>query len=207
MNNAAIFTVTEVDGNSVTSYSQLFLANRIVKATQVGGFAVVEYLDGEILKKFTLNVSLSAFNAGMNGQSVAGKEVLVGILDATDGLSVGTHDLVDENGNAITLQDNARVWDGYREVLTTFTDGADDSATIALGIETDDAAGIFAAAAISSGTTWDAAAPKAIIQDGTITNISEKTTAAGRKIQAVVADDDLTAGVLRLVLEVINIGA
>lgn len=207
MNNATIATVTAVDGNTVTSYSQLFLSNRIVKATQVGGVAVVDYMDGEILKKFTLSSSLAAFNAALNSQSVAGSEILVGILDATDGLAIGTHDLVDENGNPITLQDNARVWDGFYEVQTTFTDGADDSATIALGIETDDAAGLLAAAAISTGTTWDAGAPKAIIPVGTIAAISEKTTAAGRKIQAVVADDDLTAGVLRVVLEVINIGA
>lgn len=207
--NSAIFTVTKVNGGTVTSFSKLFMAHRIINAIESSGVAIVDYLGSEQegIVRYTLNTSLSNFNAQLNTSSQSGGELLVGILDATDGLAIGTHDLVDENGNDIVLADNARIWDGFYEVSTTFT-SATDAATIAFGIETDDAAGIKAAVAINNGANpYDAGAPVAIIQDGTITNISEKTTAAGRKVQAVVATEALTAGVLRLVLEVKNIGA
>lgn len=114
-------------------------------------------------------------------------------LDATGGLAIGS-----VFGD--TLPDNAIVTRAWYEVLVTFADGVADAATIALGIETDDVAGIVAAVAISGGgNVWDAGLHEAI-QDGTVTNFTTKTTAAGRRLQADVAGVDLTAG--RLILNV-----
>ncbi len=109
----------------------------------------------------------------------------------------------DVNGNTFYLPDNTRVWDGYYEVVTTFT-SATDASTVSLGYAVDDVAGIFAATAISTGTTWDAGAPKAIIQVGTIAAISEKTTAARTIDATVAAAETLTAGKFYLYLKCIT---
>lgn len=99
-----------------------------------------------------------------------------------------------------SIPDNARVTRSWYEVVTTFTDGASDTATISLGVETDDVAGIIAAVSIATGTPWDAGL-KDGIQDGAIGNFGEITTAEGRRLEAVVAVATLTAGLLVLVAE------
>ena len=115
-------------------------------------------------------------------------------LDATAGLAVGSH-----FGDSIP--DNARVTRSWYEVLTTFTSPTGpDNATISLGVETDDVAGITAAVAINVGTPWDAGLNDGI-QDGALANFGEKTTAEGRRLEAVVGVEALTAGVLVLVAE------
>lgn len=110
-----------------------------------------------------------------------------------DSGAIGTHTLG-------TLPENAVITQAWIHVLTTFTDGADDSATIALGY-TGAATAFDAATAISTGTTWDAAAPRVAdaAADGAVGNFV--TAAAGDNIIATVADDDLTAGKLLLVVE------
>lgn len=106
-----------------------------------------------------------------------------------DSGAIGTHDL------GVNLPSGAIVtWGGY-EVITTFTDGASDTATIALGIASDDATGLKAAVAISdAGNPWDDGFHD-LIQDGTAANYSTKTTAE-RALQATVATAALTAGKL-----------
>lgn len=120
--------------------------------------------------------------------------VLVGNLNATSGLAQGTH------GLSVYLPNNAIVVRSYYEVQTTFVSGT-DAATIALGINTDDAAGIVAAIAISDGTNpWDAGNHEGI-QDGTAANFSNKTTSQ-RRLEAVIAGgEDLTDGELNLIVE------
>jgi predicted RecA/RadA family phage recombinase len=114
-------------------------------------------------------------------------------LDATAGLAIATY-----YGDSIP--DNARVTRSWYEVGTTFT-SATDAATLSLGVETDDVAGITAAIAISDGSNpWDAGLADGI-QDGAIANFGEKTTAEGRRLEVVVAVEALTAGVLALVAE------
>ena len=100
-----------------------------------------------------------------------------------------------------TLPDNAYVTKAWYEVTTTFTSGGGaDAATIGIGFNTDDAAGIFTATAISTGTTWDAAGPIDCIQDGAAANMGEQLTAA-RQVEFLVAVEDLTAGNLQLFVE------
>lgn len=109
---------------------------------------------------------------------------------ATDGGAVG--DIVLRGSG---LPSNARVTRTYYEVTTAFTSGG--SATIALNIPTDDAAGLLAATAI--GTAGTAGAHDGI-QDGAAANFSELTTAV-RVPTMSVGTADLTAGALVLVLE------
>jgi hypothetical protein len=100
------------------------------------------------------------------------------------------------------IPDNSRVLRGFYEVTTTFTSST-DAATIAIGIPTDDAAGIVAATAISAGgNVWDAGIHETI-QTGTTANASEKTTAARAPV-ATVAVEALTAGSLELFLQVVS---
>lgn len=114
-------------------------------------------------------------------------------LDATNGLAEATYSL----GTKYRLPKDARIWFAGYEVITTFTSNT-DAATISLGIETDDAAGIVAAIAISDvSNPWDAGMHDTI-QTGSAANMSELTT-GNRHIQAVVAGgEDLSAGKLRL---------
>lgn len=123
------------------------------------------------------------------------KEVAVATYDVSGGdtATVGTH------GLGVYLPDNAVVTSVYYDVVTTFTDGADDSATIALGLETQDTDAFLAAAAISAGgNPFDAGIHRGI-QDDTAAN-AVKTTAE-RQIVAVVADDTLTAGKMNIFVE------
>lgn len=143
----------------------------------------------------------------INSNTASASRWYVGIFNATGGRATGTHNLVDLNGNLFTIPGNSRVVNGYYEVTTTFT-SATDAATIALSIATDDVAGLKAAIAISNGANpYDSgAALKVLIQDGTVGNASEKTTAE-RAIQAVVATEALTAGKMYVALEVVTTAA
>lgn len=206
MANLIVLTVTKENGNTV-SFSQQFNPEimREVKINDAGTALSFSYPNATGWDSYesTSYTSLSVFNSAVTLASPSGTQTYVGVFDPSANTSqraIGSHNFLDSNGNALILPDNTRVWDGYYEVITTFT-SATDAGTISLDIATDDVAGIFAATAISSGTTWDAAAPKAIIQVGTIAAISEKTnSAAGRAVQATVAVEALTAGKVYLVL-------
>jgi hypothetical protein len=102
---------------------------------------------------------------------------------------IGTHKIGELPANAIVT----RAW---YHVETTFASSS-DAATISLGIESVDVAGIVAAIAISDGSNpWDADNHDAI-QDGTTANFSNETDEA-RDVQAIVATENLTAGKLFL---------
>ena len=105
--------------------------------------------------------------------------------------AIGTHTIGYFPANFVITQ-------AWIHVLTTFRDADDDSATISLGY-TGAATAFDAATAISTGTTWDAAAPRVSdgAADGAVGNFI--TAAAGDAVLAVVADDVLTAGKLLLV--------
>jgi len=102
-------------------------------------------------------------------------------------------------GLGVTLPDNAVITRSWYSVETTFTSG-DDSATVALGLPTDDAEGIAVATAISAGgNVWDAGYHEGI-QDGAATNFSERCTAA-RELTLTIGVQNLTAGKLILFCE------
>jgi hypothetical protein len=104
------------------------------------------------------------------------------------------------HGLGVYLPDNAIITRSWYEVLTTFTSAGADAGTIALGIPTDDVAGIVAALAISNGgNIWDAGLHEGI-QDGAAANMGVKLTAE-RQLTADVAEQALTAGKLRLYVE------
>ncbi len=113
---------------------------------------------------------------------------------ATDGGATGTINL----RNA-TLPNKARVVRAWYEVTTALT-SASSASSIGFSIPTDDANGILAPIAISDGTTPWALGLHSTIQNGLVTNISEKTTAA-RNIQMTVSGEAITAGKLTLYAE------
>lgn len=126
------------------------------------------------------------------------------VARATYDISGGDDGAVGVHSLGVNLPNNAVVVRAYYYVATTFTDSDDDSATIALGITSDDAAGLLAAVAISDGgNPWDAGWHECI-QDGTAANFSEPTTAA-RALIATVADDEIDAGKLILFCEYVII--
>lgn len=123
--------------------------------------------------------------------------------------SVGTH------GLGVYIPDNAIIINAWYDVVTTFTDGADDSATIALGLETQDADALKVAIAISDATNvWDAGIHGTLINNfaldgnaltqiamGAARSATFVKTTAERQLVAVVADDALSAGKLNLFVE------
>lgn len=109
---------------------------------------------------------------------------------ATDGGAVG-----DVTLRGPKLPAGAVVTNGYIYNTTAMASGG--SATVAINIPTDDAAGIKAATAYG---TIGAAGPVAIIQTGAAANISEITTAE-RDITITIATAALTAGAFILVLD------
>lgn len=115
---------------------------------------------------------------------------------ATDGGAIG----------AITLRGpklpaGAIITNGVLYNTTAWTSGG--SATISLGILTDDVAGIKAATAVA---TVGAAGPIALIQTGAAANCSNITTAE-RDITMTIAVADLTAGASCLVLQYVIVKA
>jgi hypothetical protein len=94
----------------------------------------------------------------------------------------------------VTLPDNALVIGGGVEVLTTFTDGADDSMTLALSIK--DANDLVTATAVSAeGNRWDAGNHD-IVPDNT--GSSAIKLAAASELLVTVGDDQPSAGKMRV---------
>lgn len=202
-NKTVLVTLTKENGNTV-SKTKLLHVDKILDAETSGTKVLISYQgDDGRQELLTGTLTLAELNNAINNLPTPGARELIGVFDCTGGgKTAGAYNFKDLAGNDLVIPDNSRIIDGFYEVTTTFT-SATDAATISLGIPTDDVAGVKAATAISTGTTYDAAAPKAVIQDGTLTNISEKTT-ADRPFQATVAVETVTAGVMYVWLKIIT---
>lgn len=127
--------------------------------------------------------------AAVSSTTLGVKRILLGVFDATAGKALGTYAI------ACAIPDNAILQRLDYEVTTTFTSAGADAGTIALQLQAGD--DLIAAVAISDGANpWDAAVPKVTKVTGA-TSTWIKTTAA-RQVSAVVAEQALTAGVLRV---------
>lgn len=185
--------VKTINGASYTAYDQLFDTEDMIDTRASGTDTIFRYTEG---REFTVEETFAEVQTLMSVTAVQYRDAVVR-FDATGGGKVaGTYDLVDAyTGAALELPINAVIVDGFARAKTTFT-SATDAATIALSIATDDVAGLKAAIAISNGANpWDTGINTALIQTGAAANFAEKTTAK-RKIQAVVAVETITAGVL-----------
>jgi hypothetical protein len=154
----------------------------------------VDYESGGALKIAGDQVTASAaeLNELDNDAAVADGLGRVRVARATYDISGGDDGTVGSHGLGVTIPDNAIILDGVIDVITTFDDGDDDSATIAIQVE--GANDIVTATAISGGSDiWDAGLQD-IIPDGTATNMVKTTD--DREITAVVADDEIDAGKL-----------
>lgn len=116
------------------------------------------------------------------------------------------------HATSIVIPDNAILKECFYDVGVTCTDGADDSATIALHIQ--GANDLVAAIAISDGTNvWDAgvrgtligapilgadAAHDTAIEVAALQAASMLKMTAARTLTVTVADDDITAGKFRI---------
>ncbi len=118
-------------------------------------------------------------------------------------MAVATYDFASDGGSQGTiaigsaLPDNAFILGGYVSVETTCTDGASDTATIAVQIESAD--DIVAAVAIQTGTPWDAGKQAIIPKFNTPESTGIKLTAANQ-VDVVIGTADLTAGKFHVVL-------
>lgn len=212
MQNYIALSVTKAGGDVVSAFDELFDPSRMVKIRLNSAGTGISFFypneKKELVEYWSTSVTtIAGLQALINLAAPSGTQTYIGIFDPSANSSqraIAAHNLKDVNGNDLILPDNSRVWDGYYEVITTFASAGADAGTISLGLPVDDVAGIKAAIAISDGSNpWDAAAPAAIIQVGTIAAIGEKTTAA-RAVQATVAGQVLTAGKLYLYLEVVT---
>lgn len=133
---------------------------------------------------------------------------------ATYDVSGGDDGAIGAHGLGVHIPDNAIITRAWIDVITTFTDGADDSATMAVHIQSAD--DLVAAIAMSSGTIWDAgikgtlagspilgidAAHDTAIEVAALIAASMIKTTAEREITVTVADDDPTAGKMVIYVE------
>lgn len=168
-------------------------AVKAVLGQSIIGFATVSGVADDI-GYCLISPQILAPNQGANGNTLKG--LAIATFDPSANAGERT---VAKHGLGVYLPDNAIVDRAWYEVLTTFT-SADDSATIALGVDTDAEAGIKAAIAISNGANpWDEGLHEGI-QGGAIANALTKLTAS-RELCATVAVQALTAGKLRLYVE------
>lgn len=194
--NLISITPAKIDGNADTA-PRLFNPQLMIdtRADAVVTSALrFKYPDGKggLLDILTGALSLTSLANSINSMAPAGVQAYVGRINTTSGFSIATHDILDTQGNVITIPDNSRVWWGYYEVATAFT-SATSAATISFSIETDGVAGLKAATAISTTAYNATGAPVLLIPQLSVATVSAKTTAA-RKLQYAVAVEALTAG-------------
>jgi len=118
-------------------------------------------------------------------------------LDARLGLDVGLHSL----GAAIPV--NSYITKAFYEVIAAFS-SATSAATIQLGVEVDDLAGIKAATIITDGSLATGAVRDAL-PNWTGANVTSRTTAS-RGILVDVGTEALTGGRLILVFHYVTVG-
>jgi hypothetical protein len=200
--------LANVDRNHTDLSTVLDTMQTAIEAAAGGAGSVLA--DGDILVG---NVSDVAVAVTMSGDATIVKTgaltIAAGAVDEAmlvvptgDGLHAkriarATYNFADDGGATsqiglgVTLPDNAVVVRTMIQVLTTLTSSG-DSATISVDIPTDDEAGLRAATAIDSGTSWDAGWQEGI-QDGTVAAHSEQCTAA-RELSITIAVEAVTAG-------------
>lgn len=114
------------------------------------------------------------------------------VFDASSGKAIGAH------GLGLTIPKNSYVRKAFYKVITTFTDGASDTATIALKVVS--ANDLTTATAISAGgDIWDAGGLVACTPTDALSN--EISVTADSEVTATVAVAALTAGKLVLWVE------
>lgn len=114
---------------------------------------------------------------------------------AVQGGAVGNHDLLDEDGVAISIPANSIILDGMVDVQTTFSSPTADTATLA--IQAEGANDIVDAVAIATGTPWDQGL-QAIVPLGTAAS-AVKTTVA-RPLRVVIGVEAVTVGKMTVFL-------
>ncbi len=115
---------------------------------------------------------------------------------AVQGGAISTITLLDDKGQAISIPDNAVIWDSCVDVTTTFTTAGADAGTIA--IQTNAADDIVVAVAVSDGgNPWDQGL-QAGLPVGTVATAIKLT--AARIPSILVGGQAVTAGALVLTL-------
>lgn len=175
---AEAVTAAKVEDGAITEAK---IGTGAVTATKIGSNAVTT------AKIADANVT-EAKVAATTASTLGVKRVLLGVLDATAGKAIGTHTIAAQLPSKSILQ---RL--DY-EVITTCT-SATDAATIALQLQSADDC-VEAVAISDSGNPWDAGVPVATKVDGETENWIKCT--AARTLSAVIAEEALTAGVIRV---------
>ena len=153
----------------------------------------------ELKMKYTVTETVAQINGLAGGLALYTGEV-VGYIDSTTGFTTGASygvQRADGLGD-LTIPAGAIITNAWYYVNTTFK-SATDAATIAIGVETDDATGIVAATAISAGgNIWDAGSHLGVPDFATVADYTNIATAERRIIYTLGAAEDLTAGELHI---------
>lgn len=165
-------------------FMSLFLAVAVMLSTFAPQYAMASYNNSDLLNANNAEPALK--NSRTHGFKFGAGKCVFNPSANSGERSTGAHacDLV--------IPAKAVVKFAAYKVLTTFTDGDDDDATIAISIVA--ANDVVSAAAISTGTTWDAAS----IPIETIPKVETSTTwlvtTVPSAVTFTVAADTLTAG-------------
>ena len=208
-----LFGVAKNDADGDNGESAVYLRKGRVELTLTAGEEASEgdpaFFDAAIngISAVAVGPKVGYFTDGLSASDTKAEIVLitdcdgspfqtvVAKLDASSGLAIGTTLF------GPTLPDGVVIVDAAIHVATTFT-SATDAATIALGIETDDASGLAAAVAISDASNpWDEGTSPSDV-DGT--DYSAQTQAT-RRLVATVAVEALTDGVLYVIAKFVKV--
>ncbi len=166
---------------------------------ELAGATEFVYIEADERKvKYTVTETPDQILALADGYEVFTGEA-VGIIDfSTTGAVTGASYAVERADGAgeLTIPAGAVIMNAWYNVNTTFK-SATDAATIAIGVETDDAAGILAPAAIST-NVFDAGVHATLVDFATVADYTTAATAERRIIYTLAAAEDLTAGRLHL---------
>lgn len=185
--------------------AQLFESDKMSYVKAVTGGTQFQYFTGNqkqdvVLVSESPDAIIAALGAADATNSRGVVKQAVAQFDATGGKNTGTYQLTDPaTGAVVKLPTGAVITRSFYRNKITFT-SADDSATIALGVETDAAAGIKAAIAISNGANAYDAGNVEGLSLGTAASFAAITTGE-RALIAVVAVQALLTGKLVLVVE------
>lgn len=183
----------KVAGSAVAKGDRAYLHTTLAALTGKPIGPCVGYFNADAASGDTL------CDAFIDGTSIRQERIqLSGVFDATGGKAIGTHVVPGMQIPAGFNIARAR----YR-VHTTFADGVDDSATIAI-LESDGGSTIVAANDIADvGDPWDSGGWVDGTQDGDSANISTTTPSASRNVTVVVAVKALTVGKMQIVVDLI----
>jgi predicted RecA/RadA family phage recombinase len=196
-----VFTeIPKVSGEAFAKFDKLYIDSTTATALKLTKRPVGPHFGYAMEVAGSTDTTATAFVDGTTYKD-GGVICLSGVLDSTGGRAIGTHNIP-----GLVVPAGYNIKQSRYRVTTTHTSGGSDAATIALA-ESGGSTIVTAVAISNGGNPWDSGGWVAGAQDGTAANISTTTATAARPVQATIATQALTAGVMIVQVECVPANA